>query len=279
MDIRAYIESGIIEEYVLGIATEEEVRELERLCAQYPEIQAAVEEAQETINNVSLKQPIEPPQELEDRIREALLNEGLIQKQHQLQAEEMKTDVDSSVYRYKRQRRTFAWLAAAAVLTLIAGAFYHLHTVRELKSEISSLTAYRQTLMANLANYQEELKKNQDALNITAKPSVLKLTLAGVEGKEGLSATLYWDRLSKELYLQPVNLPELPSEEQYQLWAIVDGKPISKGVYESNDGLRLARMIDADAAQLFAITVEKAGGVESPTLDRMVVAGEPTPAG
>ena len=49
MDIIAYIQSGVIEQYVLGLATAEEAAELEQLRVQYPEINDAVLNFEKTL--------------------------------------------------------------------------------------------------------------------------------------------------------------------------------------------------------------------------------------
>ena len=66
---------------------------------------------------------------------------------------------------------------------------------------------------------------------------------------------------------------ELSQENQYQLWAIIDGKPVDVGVFDSNF-TGLARMKDiAKGAVTFAVTIEPRGGKLSPTLQTMQVAG------
>ena len=44
MDIKVYIESGIIESYVLGLAEPEEILEIERLKEEYPEVQLGIDD-------------------------------------------------------------------------------------------------------------------------------------------------------------------------------------------------------------------------------------------
>ena len=41
MNTQEYISSGIVESYVLGLASEEERREFEKMCNQHPEVLAA----------------------------------------------------------------------------------------------------------------------------------------------------------------------------------------------------------------------------------------------
>lgn len=52
MDIRAYIESGVIESYVLGIADAEDLAELQRLRLEYPEIAAAIREQEQWLQDI-----------------------------------------------------------------------------------------------------------------------------------------------------------------------------------------------------------------------------------
>jgi anti-sigma-K factor RskA len=65
----------------------------------------------------------------------------------------------------------------------------------------------------------------------------------------------------------------LSLENQYQLWAIVDGKPIDAGVFDSNLS-GLVKMKDiTSGASTFAVTIEPRGGSVSPSLHTMQVVG------
>ena len=78
-------------------------------------------------------------------------------------------------------------------------------------------------------------------------------------------ATVYWDTTSHDVYLMVNNLPAPASDQQYQLWALLDGKPIDMGMLEiSEKPLQLYRMKNAQNAQAFAITLEKKGGNPTP---------------
>ena len=60
IDIKTYLESGIIESYVWGLASPEETEEVNQLLLVYPEIRAAIDSCSETIENFSLKNGITP---------------------------------------------------------------------------------------------------------------------------------------------------------------------------------------------------------------------------
>ncbi|HAI84997.1 MAG TPA: hypothetical protein DCL43_15135, partial [Chitinophagaceae bacterium] len=61
MDIQAYIASGVVESYVLGLATNEERAELEQLLPQHPELQDALTDFEQSFENFHQTQAAVPP--------------------------------------------------------------------------------------------------------------------------------------------------------------------------------------------------------------------------
>lgn len=72
MKIKEYIDSGILESYVLGSASEEEARELLRLKKQYPEIQQALHELEVDMERIAEYMAITPPPEMWNRIEDGI---------------------------------------------------------------------------------------------------------------------------------------------------------------------------------------------------------------
>ena len=60
-EVQAYIESGIIEMYVLGIASTEEMLEVEAMAAAHPEVSDAIDAFSASIEQSLLKNAVEPP--------------------------------------------------------------------------------------------------------------------------------------------------------------------------------------------------------------------------
>jgi hypothetical protein len=60
MNIEEYIESGILETYVLGAATDAETRELLQLKAQYPQVRHALEELELDMEHIAGEMAIPP---------------------------------------------------------------------------------------------------------------------------------------------------------------------------------------------------------------------------
>jgi hypothetical protein len=72
MDIQDYIESGILEAFVIGSASDKEVKELLYLKARYPEINFALEQLEEDMERVAQHMAIVPPPGTWDRIERQL---------------------------------------------------------------------------------------------------------------------------------------------------------------------------------------------------------------
>ena len=105
-------------------------------------------------------------------------------------------------------------------------------------------------------------------------PTVKTVPLLGVEKHPDMKAMVYMEEKSKQVYLTLENMPVAPENQQYQLWAIVDGKPVSLGVYDQQAKEEMQKMAVINAAQAFAITLEKRGGSPTPTMENMYVMGK-----
>ena len=68
MNVQEYILSGIVESYVLGLASREESTEFERMCAAHSEVRAARNAFELQLEGKLLEQKLEPPRELKSRI-------------------------------------------------------------------------------------------------------------------------------------------------------------------------------------------------------------------
>lgn len=68
MELKFYIESGIIEAFVLGLASEEEVTELQHMRKLYPELDTEVELVERSLERVAYDEAVMPPATVRDRV-------------------------------------------------------------------------------------------------------------------------------------------------------------------------------------------------------------------
>lgn len=255
MDIKAYIESGVIESYVLGMADAQEAAELEQLSRQYPEIRKAIDEFEAALEQQALATAVVPA----PRVKEQLLAELDFEKKS-------KKGVVIGWSRY---------LAAASVILLVVSASLNVYFYKQFSSANTAyqvLLIEKNSLLSDNQQTQTKLLDLYSNMQMMSDPSMIKVSMPGVAGKENSLATVFWDSKSRDVYLLPNKLPEAAAGKQYQLWAIVDGKPVDAGVIDACAGL--CKMKNIPAASMFAITLENKGGSAAPTLDQMYVAGK-----
>ena len=114
-------------------------------------------------------------------------------------------------------------------------------------------------------------------LNVVQSKYSEPVRLNGLNETPDATAKIFWLKNTGEVYVDPSNLPEIPAGKQFQLWAIVDGKPIDAGLIETSTNklkYRIQKMKAFGKAQAFAITIEKEGGNNTPTMEKMVVMGK-----
>ena len=71
-------------------------------------------------------------------------------------------------------------------------------------------------------------------------------------------------------------MPVNDKDHQYQLWALVGGKPIDLGVFDKSpkDTTDMKEMKSIASAEAFAVTLEPRGGSINPTMNEMMVLGK-----
>ena len=249
MNVKEYISSGVIESYVLGIATEAERQEFEAMCAAHPEIAAARNAFELSLEEQMLKDAPAPPVHLKTAIEEKLAQSSQETANGEMEEE-----------RPVRRMSGWKWLAAASLI-LLAGTGYWAYTTQQ---KYGSLKARNQELENNLQQSTAQLENLKKDAEMLQKPDMKMAALQGTSDPR-IYSTVYWDTTTKDVYLMVNNLPKPASDKQYQLWALLNGQPIDLGLIEVKQERLLYRMKNVREAQAFAITLEPVGGSQAPT--------------
>jgi hypothetical protein len=149
---------------------------------------------------------------------------------------------------------------------------YTYYRYKELQSENRDLVLQRDRLFVDNGSMQARMQDLDSGLRAINSPGVIRISLKGVAGKEGSEAIVYWSKSTTDVYISLLHLPQAPAGKQYQLWALLDGKPIDAGVL--GNCVSICRQKNISNAQAFAITLEKEGGSQSPTLSQLYVMGK-----
>jgi hypothetical protein len=255
VNVKEYIESGIIESYVMDLASESEKAEFEQLCTQYPELVVARRKFEESLEGYASENAILPPPEVKAKVLAAIGKPG----------------VRVVPLKAVRTPLLIRLVAAASVILLIGVGFLYYQT----KKENSDLAATNERLKVSLDTTKGVLQRIIDTeRDAVSNPNVTVVNMVGTQVAPKSSANIYWDSASANVYLVVKNMPKLPSNKQYQLWALIDSKPKDLGVFDATDDKVILKMKNTQKAQAFAITIEQKGGSHSPDLQKLQSMGK-----
>ncbi|SKB35252.1 anti-sigma factor [Daejeonella lutea] len=267
-DLKTYLESGILELYVLGDLSREEIREVEQSIAQYPEVKAEVEAIENALQAYAISNAIEPS----ESVRSKILNSLETSPVEEARVTHLRpVESSSSFYKY-------AFAASVALLLVSVILLINLNNrLRESHTQLAVLQAENQQF-SNRVNYMDkELEDNKKFLEIYQQPGQYKLVnLKGSPKAPAARMTVAFSPQKEEVMidLSSLNMPSNDDQHQYQLWALVDGKPVDLGVFDSTDDHSgMKRMKSVKGAQAFAVTLEPKGGSVNPTMEQMMAIG------
>jgi len=265
VDIQAYIQSGVIESYVLGVADAQDVAELQRLRFEYPEVEAAIAACEAWLASTASAGAVPVSDSVKEKLQHTLQNEF---------APAVDTTTATGQTSLLKRMNRVRYFAAASIVLLVASATINVYLYQkyhQANKDYIALMNERNTVVADNGLYQTKLRQMQDRMQLMAAPGMLKVSMPGITGKEGNLVTLFWDTNTKDVYVLANKLPKAPAGKQYQLWALVDGKPVDAGML--GDCTDLCQLKPVLKAQAFAITLENTGGSPTPHLDQLYVMG------
>jgi anti-sigma-K factor RskA len=261
---KEYIESGVLELYVFGQLSAAESREVEAMCAANPDIKAELDAIQDSVNGYATSTQRHPDPKLRDRILSQL---------DLVDAAEPKVVAMSGSRGY-----SYRWLAAASVALFIisaAGNIYLYNQYQAASGQLAQLQSDKNVMAENNSHLTKQINTLGNDLSVMSSPDNVKVQLAGLPLSPAAKALIFWDKERKATYINTAQLPPLAESKQYQLWAIVDGKPVDLGMLPlEKQEATLIKMKDVSEPQAFAITIEPKGGSVNPTMDQMIVLGK-----
>lgn len=277
MNIQEYIESGIIECYVLGAVSEEEKAEVEQMAALHPEIKAEIEANKFALAEYILQFQCQPPQDLKNKVIEKLQS---LAENDEDELEQIQAIAENKTVQLKPKNNRFNWspylTAAAFVLLLISVSLdYFFYTDwQQAEQRLTKLAKENERLNKKVFELQGQNQNLAQQVKVFSNKTYQTIEMKGLPNFPNAWVTVYWDTQSKEVFLHVHNLPPPPPGMQYQLWSIVNNKPEDAGMllqkgFQDN----LLKMKRVQQANVFAITLEKEGGVAIPE-GKMYVKGD-----
>ncbi len=264
MEVKEIISSGILELYAAGLTSDAESEQVQAWLVQYPQVKAELDVIETALETYAQQAAVTPPA----HIREQLLS--------RIDAPKTATKVvnirsrSSAVNRWK-------WMAAASVAILIGTFVTYSVFNKSKKAAEPELVVLPQPKPVEhspksifAVHHDEEEQMEKDA-------RFVKVILHKANGSaEDCLAKVFWNKQTGEVFIDPCHLPGAPAGKQYQLWAIVKGKPVDAGLIDvdaPSTRYTIQKMKQFANAESFAVTLEKKGGTISPASKQMPIIG------
>lgn len=239
--------------HALGLTSESEATQVAGWIALFPEVKAELEAIEKSLEVYAMGHVIEP-----SAATKKIILGKLVKKEIQ------QTGIVRSI--------SPAWKYAAAVsfFLLLGSVYLNMNYYSKLKNTDTALQNSQQELIA----VNDKLRGMSSDMEVVQNKYSKAVSLDGLPAAPDAAAKIFWMKNTGEVYIDPSNLPEAPAGKQYQLWAIVDGKPVDGGMIittKKNNEYHIQKMKTFGKAEAFAVTLETAGGNPTPLGDMYVM--------
>lgn len=256
------LDSGLLELYVADACTAEERLIVEEAMRTNPAVAAEVREISLAVEAFAKERAVQPSADLRSRTLNAIFDEATV------------AQPPATVYPINTRNRYLIAASIGLLIGTLPSVYFLTERSQYIEERNKAVEALAEAKSEN-AVVASKVNFYQKTLDAAVAKDVQRITLPSVKPDGEAYASIFWNAKSHEVVIDARGLPKLSSDQDYQLWAIVDGAPVDLGVIDVADADRLIKaMKSIERPALFAITVEPKGGKPTPTLEAMIVAGK-----
>lgn len=252
MDLQSFIQSGLLESYVLGQCTPQEQALVERMLAQHPEVRTEMVAIEAALENYAVANSASPPASLKGRILDAIDQEAPVGT----------AQGDTNIA--PAPSRLFLWVAIG--LAVLGGILFFLNNrLATEKAALETRVAELQQQL-NACNEQTRQKEKLQQVNLLLRDRDDTQAIAMSNGENGkFTGFAYLNTVRCEVAIDLQSLPAPDPGKHFQLWSIVNNTPVSMG------------MIDLQASGGWLLVPCQAGAVAIAISQEDSPNGNPTP--
>ncbi len=239
--LHSFLQSGILERYLVGDTSTAENLEVEHHISNYPEVANAFEELQQNLEIMAKVDAVEAPLGVLNNI---------------LQATKENTEVKSIA------PKKVQWfnIAASITILLLAGSTALLYIKnQELKIENQIVVEEIYDLRDDIQNNDAKLKNLALEMEKLNNPDSKKYLLEGNDRAKDLKTVAYINPIEKTSMIDVISLPKLPENQYYLIRAELENKMVNLGILDDSER-RLKPIPYMEDALALSITIENRDG-------------------
>lgn len=259
---------ALLEAYAMDQLAPAERADVARRLAAEPGLQAELNAIENALHQLAFAEALPPPPALKNRVLDAV--DAAVQQ-----------TINPTLATGKAKKRNPAIgvavaMGTMAMLAMVLLIFQINSRLQRTEQHVAQLQ--NQALTADSIARRSQLAAQNLSLEMTlTHKGFRQVNLEPMKDSLRASAIVYWNGKDGEVYFMG-RLPAPPPGKQYQLWAMVDNKPVDLGVLGVQPNGVLEPMKAIPGAQAFAVTLEPMGGKPQPTLEALTVMGKVQPA-
>ncbi len=247
MDAKDIISSGLLELYAAGLTSAEESQQVQQYVQAYPEVAAELAAIEAGMELYATATGVAPSEGIKEKIFERINDEQHGAKVISITGKDTPAAAVPAGWKVA---------AAAAIILLMGSAALNIY----LYNSNNKTTAQLQQAQNTVAGLEEKNREMDTYLEMVRNRYSTPVSLTGLTPQAAdATAKVYWIKNTGDVYVDASTLPEAPAGKQYELWAIVDGKPVNAGIIvQTNSGkaYHIQKMKAFGAVQAFAISIE-----------------------
>lgn len=244
-NLQIFMDSGLLDNYILGTTTPNENLEVESYIAEFPEVRVEYERLQDNLEILAKANTIEAPRYILNNIIKEISEDKPVINIHSAPT---------------HKRTPWFSIAASIAAFIFAGTAFLLHEqneslIRENQVVVDEIFDLRSDIEANnlrLDNVMQEFMK----LN---NPETEKYVLRGNSRAKDLKTVAYINAVDKTSMIDVVSLPNLPENQTYQIWAELQDRMVNLGILDESER-KLKTIPYMEDALGLSITIEQKAG-------------------
>ena len=243
--LQVFMDSGLLDSYILGTTTPDENLEVEGYIAEFPEVAVEYERLQDNLEILAKAHSVEAPKNILNAIIEEITDK--------VPVIQMSSPTHS--------RAPWFSIAASIVALIFGGSSYLLY------EQNKSLTMENQVVVDEIFDLRSDIEDNNNKLeNVMLQfmklnnPETEKYVLRGNSRAKNLKTVAYINAVDKTSMIDVVSLPKLPENQTYQIWAELQDRMVNLGILDESERNKLRTIPYMENALGLSITIEPKSG-------------------
>lgn len=215
-----FLNSNLLNKYLVGDTSIEESKDVEHFISNYPEAAQAYEELQDNLEIVAKAGAVETPNHILSNLLDTIEDTN-----------------DTKVIHLAQNRRTpwYSIAASAAAILFAVTSFILYQKNIQLNQENNIVVEEIFDLRSDIESNNSKLDQLSRELLKLNNPDARKYVINGNERAKNLKTVAYINPVEKTSMIDVITLPQLPEEQQYQIWAELQDRMVNLGILDESD--------------------------------------------